>query len=846
MKKLFQPKLGFRLLFVAIFSLIVVNFTNGQSVHSNAKDGSLIFKIKDSYNHDYIIDENNFVDLSSMKNLSSFINEYGVTSVTRELTAFNDPSLMRIFFVTFSEIDKVDLFIKELHDVDFIEYAELDLVRRPLWTPNDPYYTGNYKWYLDQINASAAWDIQHGSAAVKVAIVDNAVWGEHEDLGILAANQCNASVNPVQTGTGKSAPPTSVNQNQNCTYNDFNDGYCNSYEWSHGTHCAGLVGAKNNNGKGIASIGGGVTLMGVRCSDNSSADDMYTTSITRGVNWAAQQGAHVINMSLGGTGSSNAEQTQFQNLYNNGICVVAAAGNDGTQVKNYPAAYASVLAVASTDRNKKLSSFSQYGTWVDIAAPGGYYNESTSYVNMLSTTFCTSQYFRITGTSTFNGKYYDGMQGTSMSCPVAAGAVALLKSRNMNATPAQIFNCLKTTSQNLASGSNTIASGSGIIDVAAALNCIGGGSGNPVAQFTANPTSGNSPLSVQFTDQSSAGTGSITTRTWSFPGGNPASSTAQNPSVVYSIPGTYNVTLTVKNSSNASDTETKNGYINVTQAGTSFTLDFESSANFATNFSPWTTVDVDQSPTYGITLDGTSVSFPGVNEPMSFICFNPNATSPAIAGADPHGGQKQGASFAATNPPNNDWLISPKVRPLNNTWKFQVWVRSYTHEYGLERYKIGVSTTGNQASNFTTFLTGASYQQAPTTWTLKEFSLANYVNQDIYIGVNCVSDDAFIFFVDDLFIGGATDINENDLNNEVHIYPNPAQEIVFINFEEAARKNTKINILDMNGRLVHSQIYSEEGVGGTTIDISNISNGLYFVNFIFDDKVVVKKLTIAK
>ncbi len=841
MKKLFQPKLGFRLLFVAIFSLILVNFTNGQSVHSNAKDGSLIFKIKDSYNHDYVIDENNFVDLSSMKNLSSLINKYGVTTVTRELTAFNDPSLMRIFFVSFSEIDKVDLFIKELHNLDFIEYAELDLSRKTFWVPNDPHYFGVYKWYLDQINAEAAWDIQQGSAAVKVAIVDNAVWGEHEDLGILAANQCNASVNPVQTGTGKSAPPTSVNQNQNCTYNDFNDGYCNSYEWSHGTHCAGLVGAKNNNGKGIASIGGGVTLMGVRCSDNSSADNMWTTSITRGVNWAAQQGAHVINMSLGGTESSNTEQTQFQNLYNNGICVVAAAGNDGTQVKNYPAAYPSVLAVAATDRDKKLSYFSQHGSWVDIAAPGGFYSGS-SPINMLSTTYCTSQYFKLSGTSTFNNTHYDGMQGTSMSSPVAAGAVALLKSRNMNATPAQIFNCLKTTSQNLASGSNTIASGSGIIDVAAALNCIGGGSGNPVAQFTANPTSGNSPLSVQFTDQSSAGTGSITTRTWSFPGGNPASSTAQNPSVVYSIPGTYNVTLTVKNSSNATDTETKNGYINVTQAGATFTLDFESSANFATNFSPWTTIDVDQSPTYGI----EGVDFPGSGDPMSFICFNPNATSPAANSADPHGGQKQGASFAATNPPNNDWLISPKVRPLNNTWKFQVWVRSYTHEYGLERYKIGVSTTGNQASNFTTFLTGASYQQAPTTWTLKEFSLANYVNQDIYIGVNCVSDDAFIFFVDDLFIGGATDINENDLNNEVHIYPNPAQEIVFINFEEAARKNTKINILDMNGRLVHSQIYSEEGVGGTTIDISNISNGLYFVNFIFDDKVVVKKLTIAK
>lgn len=824
---------------ILILGLFLFQFSNAQTIYSNAKDGSIIFKLKDSYTHNYQIDQNNFVDLSSMKNMTTLIEKYDVTQITRELTAFNDSKLMRIFFVTFNEIQKVDEFIDELSKMNIVEYAELNYKRKTLWTPNDPYYTGNYKWHLTQIKAEQAWDIQTGSSSVKVAVVDNAVWGAHEDLLIAANNQCNASVNPVQTGSGKSAPPTSITQNAGCTLDDFNNGDCSAYEWSHGTHCAGLVGAINNNGKGIASIGGGVTLVGVRCADNSG--DMWSDAITRGVNWAAQQSANVISMSLGGEESSSSEQQLMQTLYNNGIAVVAAAGNDGTQTQLYPAAYSTVLGVASTDNNKKLSSFSQYGSWVDIAAPGGYYNESSSYLNMLSTTYCTSQYFRITGTTTFDNKNYDGMQGTSMACPVAAGVVGLLKSKNPNATPAQIFNCLKTTSQSLASGSHTISSGSGIIDAQAALNCIGG-STTPNAAFTATPTSGNAPLTVQFTDQSTPGTGTISSRSWTFSSGSPASSTATNPSVVYSIPGTYNVSLTITNSSSQTDTETKTGYITVTQAGASFTLDFESSANFATTFSPWTTVDVDQSTTYGI----TGVDFTGSGEAMSYIAFNATATTPATTGADAHGGVRQGASFAAGTPPNNDWLISPPVRPLNASWKFKVWVRSYTEQYGLERFKIGVSTSGNQPANFTTFLTSGTFETAPTTWTLKEYSLANYINQDIYIGINCVSNDAFIFFIDDISIGGSgsTEINEN-ADQSIHIYPNPAQNVLFINFEEESRKEALINIVDLNGRLVKT-INNENTNSGLSVDISNLSTGMYTIRFMYDNKVLVKKLSIVR
>ncbi len=832
------------MLFVTI-NLIAMNFLFSQTVHQNAKDGSLIFKLKDSYIHNYIIDENNFVDLSSMTNISKLIEKYQVTSITRELTAFNDPKCLRIFFVNFSAIQQVDEFITDLSKLDFVEYAELDYKRNILWVPNDPYYTGNYKWYLTQIKAEQAWDIQQGSSSVKVAVVDNAVWGAHPDLNISATNQCNATTNPVQVGAGKSAPPSSVSQSPNCTEAQLTTiNGCLAYEWSHGTHCTGLVGATNNNSIGISSIAGGVTLIGIRCASDSGPNDMYSTSITRGINWAAQQGANVISMSIGGETSSTSEQTQMTTLFNQGICLVAAAGNDGAGANaiNYPAGYTNVLSVASTDNNKKLSSFSEYGSWVKIAAPGGYYNSSTSYINMTSTTYCTSQYYRIVGVTAITGNY-DGMQGTSMACPVAAGCCALLKSKNSSATPTQIFNCLTSTSQALASGSHTIASGVGIIDMQAALNCIGGSSTTPNAQFSGTPTSGNTPLSVQFTDQSTAGTGAtITNRSWTFTGGNPASSTAQNPSVTYSVPGTYTVSLTVTNSLSLSDNETKTAYITVTQPGSSFTLDFEASSNFTTTFTPWTTADVDASPTYGI----QDITFTGSGEAMAFMAFNPSATTPATTGAETHAGVRQGASFAASTPPNNDWLISPQIRPLNATWKFRVWVRSYTEQYGLEKYKIGISTSGNQPANFTTFLTGSSALEAPLTWTLKEFSLASYVNQDVYFGINCVSNDAFIFFIDDISIGAASGIENNESDNSVHVYPNPAQDVVFINFEESSRRKSQINITDMSGKIIMSQEYNENGTGGVAIDASNIPAGMYLIRFVYDDKTVIKKLSIVR
>lgn len=172
---------------------------------------------------------------------------------------------------------------------------------------------------------------------------------------------------------------------------------------------------------------------------------------------------------------------------------------------------------------------------------------------------------------------------------------------------------------------------------------------------------------------------------------------------------------------------------------------FETYTDFAFEFAPWVLVDVDQSGTYGV----TGTTFPGAYSPMAFIVFNPSTTVPPMTTLTTHGGAKMAASFASTTPANNDWMISPPVAVPTADTEFAFWAKSYVATYGLERFKVGVSTGGTAPADFT-IISGASYIQAPIDWTEYVYSLAAYNGQTIRIGIQCVSDDAFIFFVDDV------------------------------------------------------------------------------------------------
>lgn len=250
--------------------------------------------------------------------------------------------------------------------------------------------------------------------------------------------------------------------------------------------------------------------------------------------------------------------------------------------------------------------------------------------------------------------------------------------------------------------------------------------------------------------------------------------------------------------------------------------DFEDAEPFSQNLSPWTTLDLDSSLTY--VFEG--VSFPGSGEKMSFIAFNPAETNPSITGIDIWEGDQFGACFSAIAPPfgnspNNDWLISPKSTiKENGTASF--YARSFSHLWGWERFRVGVSTTNTEPSSFT-ILTPGSYVEVDTSWTKFEFDLSAYANQAVYFGINCVSDTAFVFCIDDIRIDsvGSVSIAET-LFPEVEIFPNPTAEYLFVNHVE----HFNIRLTDAMGR----EVYAIQSAGyKNRISTKSLKPGLYLL-----------------
>ena len=183
-----------------------------------------------------------------------------------------------------------------------------------------------------------------------------------------------------------------------------------------------------------------------------------------------------------------------------------------------------------------------------------------------------------------------------------------------------------------------------------------------------------------------------------------------------------------------------------------YSIDFEDEVEWTFDFMPWIAVDEDLLPTYGM----TGVTWPGSGDPQAFIVFNPATTDPPWTDDDeiqPHSGDQFGACLAAVpdgSNGNDDWFISDMVM-IGDGASFTFWAKSYTDQYGLERFNVAVSTTTPDPAEFTV-ISGASYIEAPMAWTEYTYDLSMYAGMDVYVAIQCVTFDAFVFMIDDLVI----------------------------------------------------------------------------------------------
>ncbi|RJE89899.1 peptidase S8 [Paenibacillus sp. 1011MAR3C5] len=281
--------------------------------------------------------------------------------------------------------------------------------------PNDALYS-KYQWNLPSIETEKGWNVSKGDEGVIIAVLDTGVQSSHPDLqGKLLSGKNIVNQN--------SAPDDDV---------------------GHGTHVAGIIGASVNNGEGVAGISWYNKIMPVKVLDSSGAGSTY--SVAQGIIWAVDNGAKVINMSLGNYAQADFLHDAIKYAYEQDVVLIAASGNDNTERPGYPAAYPEVFAVGATNNNKEKASFSNYGDYIDVAAPG----DSIA--------------------STYPGSQYAALSGTSMASPHVAALAGLIRSANPSLSNVEVMEIMRSSARDLGTSGKDVYFGYGEIDIVKALD----------------------------------------------------------------------------------------------------------------------------------------------------------------------------------------------------------------------------------------------------------------------------------------------------------------------------------------------------------------------------------------
>ena len=317
--------------------------------------------------------------------------------------------------------------IRSLDDAATVVDASPNYVRRALEVPDDP-YVGSAKPYFDAIRLTQAWDLSHGAGDVVIAVVDT-------------------GVSPVADLADRLLPGHNFVQDDDATFDsepapDPGDTRDTSAV-GHGTLVAGIAAAMTNNGVGIAGVAWDAHVLPVKVLNYYGNGDDFL--IGKGIVWAADHGADIINLSLGGASESGGLCDAVEYATSKGALVVAAAGNGEDRAAMYPAACPGAVAVTATDANGDFTYFSNYGRWVDLAAPG------------------------VQITSTRNDGGYLAEDGTSFAAPIVSGVAALVLAQHPDWSPGQIEARLAETAQDRGPAGHDSFYGHGLLDAYAAL-----------------------------------------------------------------------------------------------------------------------------------------------------------------------------------------------------------------------------------------------------------------------------------------------------------------------------------------------------------------------------------------
>jgi len=427
---------------------------------SDYQKGKVLVKVKEKFKSEFqgasVLRSNALLKGSSMKSIAKGPNS---NKAARNAPFKPKIDISRYFEISFDPSRPVEEVINELYASGYVELAEPSYKVRMLVTPNDANI--NFQYYLTNIKAFQAWDIEQGSEDMVIGIVDSGVDIDHPDLADQLYINTGDPVNGIDDdNNGYIDDYRGWDFSGADTLNAFNPNFVGDNDpsipkagggFGHGTQVGGCASASTNNGTGIAGVGYNTRLLYTKhFADNQPSSAVsYSSNLYLGVIYAAENGAKIINCSWGSTVRSQVYQDIITYVtLDLGCLVVSAAGNSGNGTSLYPASYDYVLSVAATDADDKQAWFSNYGSKVDLSAPGvSIY--TTSYNNL-----------------------YSSPDGTSLSAPIVSGAAALVWSHFPNYTPLQVAEQLRVTADEnftLLNPSLEHQFGKGRLDVYAAL-----------------------------------------------------------------------------------------------------------------------------------------------------------------------------------------------------------------------------------------------------------------------------------------------------------------------------------------------------------------------------------------